>query len=416
MPEADLPDFEIQRLRSLHALKILDTGYERQFDGIVELASQVADVPIALVSLVDSNRQWFKSSVGLEVRETPRCQAFCAHAILNPFEELVVEDATEDDRFIDNPLVLREPRIRFYAGFPICSPDDGMPLGTLCVIDDEPKKLTEQQLLVLRGLAKQTEYAIGAFVNNQRLFDITEELEQFASVVAHDLRMPLSGIRFLVERVLDEDAKSLAAESQKRLSKALNRTDRLQCLLEDLLAYSRAGRSKNDAEEVYLPELLRDLVDEFSLPAGVQLELDENPITAKLDRVHFEQVLRNLIGNAIKHNGRSDGRIKIESELDEEQQALQISVQDNGPGIPEAYQQKVFECFETLRPKDEVEGSGMGLAIVRRIVEARGGTVTLQSEEGVGSKFAFTWPLAERLSGAFSFEDSPLPIGTHVAL
>jgi GAF domain-containing protein len=129
---------EAQRLETLRSHAILDTEPEADFDGLVKLASQLCDAPIALVSLVDEHRQWFKAKQGLDACETPRRDAFCAHAILGS-ETMVVWDALEDDRFRDNPLVTGGPRIRFYAGTPLTT-RDGHNLGTLCVIDAQPRR------------------------------------------------------------------------------------------------------------------------------------------------------------------------------------------------------------------------------------------------------------------------------------
>jgi len=153
MPEAPLPKNEEQRLAALDNLKILDTMPEQVYDDIVKLAADVMDVPIGLVSLVGKDRQWFKAQCGLEAKETPREQAFCAHAILDPEHVLVVPDATQDTRFADNPLVTDAPHIRFYAGVPL-NLSSGLSVGTLCVIDMKPYQPTLEQLEKLKILAR----------------------------------------------------------------------------------------------------------------------------------------------------------------------------------------------------------------------------------------------------------------------
>ncbi|MGL5305589.1 GGDEF domain-containing protein [Aeromonas jandaei] len=155
-----VPDNEKQRLDALRRLAVLDSPAEERFDRITRMARNMFDVPIALVSLVDENRQWFKSCCGLPVLETPREISFCGHAILG--EELfVVEDATQDPRFFDNPLVTGEPHIRFYAGHPL-EVGDGLKLGTLCIIDRKPRSLSDKDQALLADLASMVESELRA--------------------------------------------------------------------------------------------------------------------------------------------------------------------------------------------------------------------------------------------------------------
>jgi GAF domain-containing protein len=143
-----VPANEADRLQTLRAYKILDTKPEERFDELTRLAALICGVPISLISLIDTDRQWFKSKFGLNLQQTPRAQAFCTHAIMQP-ELFVVPDATKDERFASNTLVTGDPYIRFYAGEPLAA-RDGHVLGTLCVIDREPHTLTEAQKEALK--------------------------------------------------------------------------------------------------------------------------------------------------------------------------------------------------------------------------------------------------------------------------
>lgn len=152
--KAELPINETLRLKTLHDLAILDSPREQSFDDLAQVAMQLCGVPIAVISLIDAERQWFKSCLGLEASETSRDVAFCAHAILCPDDVLIVEDASQDSRFADNSLVTGEPHIRFYAGAPLVT-SNGIALGTICVVDYQPRTLTSEQATSLKALARQ---------------------------------------------------------------------------------------------------------------------------------------------------------------------------------------------------------------------------------------------------------------------
>ena len=173
MPAAALPDNEDKRLEALSALHALNSGPDTRLDDFVKMAASLYNVPIALVTLIDRDRQWYKSAIGLDFRETPRSVSFCAHAILSPSDVLVVEDATRDPRFADNPMVNGDPYVRFYAGAVVTSPS-GYPVGTLCLLDREPRTLDEVERKRLQDLAG----AVSALLDLHRA---TTELRRAAS-------------------------------------------------------------------------------------------------------------------------------------------------------------------------------------------------------------------------------------------
>lgn len=159
MPAAPLPQNESRRLRALADYHLLDSAPEQAFDDLTVLAAQICGCPIAVVTCIADTRQWFKSRVGIDGTETPREHSFCAHAILEPANLMIVPDATLDPRFADNPLVQDGPRIRFYAGAPLLA-YSGDAIGSLCVVDRAPRKLTDEQLRALRILGRQVSYLL----------------------------------------------------------------------------------------------------------------------------------------------------------------------------------------------------------------------------------------------------------------
>lgn len=176
MEVADIPEDEQQRLEALNSYHILDTETEKEFDDLVQLAADICETPIALISLVDPKRQWFKASVGLDAKETSRDIAFCSHAILQK-DILEVEDTFLDSRFIDNPLVLDAPNIRFYAGAQLTTPE-GFKLGTLCAISDKPKKLTDKQRSSLKIIASEVIARMELHKKLRQLESTQEQIQQ----------------------------------------------------------------------------------------------------------------------------------------------------------------------------------------------------------------------------------------------
>jgi GAF domain-containing protein len=203
-PAAPLPKNEIKRLKVLWQYDVLDTVPEEIFDDLTDLAAHICEAPVALISLVDENRQWFKSRVGISLQETSRDISFCAHALLND-NLLVVPDATKDSRFRDNPMVTGRQRIRFYAGAPLVTPD-GHVLGTLCVLDKQPRKLRAEQLKALEVLARHVVSQLELRRHARELADARQDGKKQKAELARALA-EISRLRGQLERFQNRPAK-----------------------------------------------------------------------------------------------------------------------------------------------------------------------------------------------------------------
>ena len=218
-----------------------------------------------------------------------------------------------------------------------------------------------------------------------------EELEQFAYVASHDLKAPLRGIENLASWIEEDLADALVGDTRTNMDLLKSRVRRLESLLDDLLAYSRAGRDDAVIRTVDTHELVTELAMLIAPPEGFEIVAAPDLPTLTAYRAALTQVLQNLIGNAVKHHpAPASGHVWVEAEARDDQYEFRVS--DDGPGIPEQFRARVFGMFQTLKPRDEVEGSGMGLAIVRKLVERQAGKVWLTERAGGGLSVHFTWP------------------------
>lgn len=215
------------------------------------------------------------------------------------------------------------------------------------------------------------------------------ELEQFAYIASHDLKAPLRAIVNLSEWIEEDFTDQLAEESRQYMNLLRGRVHRMEALIDGILQYSRAGRVQRDLEKVNVTALVSEAVQLLDLPAEVSIVVDPMPIV-KTERMPLQQIFLNLLDNAIKHARRSD--VQVHVSVREEERYYEFSVTDNGQGIAPQYHQKIWIIFQRLEARDKVEGTGIGLSIVKKIVESRGGRAWIESELGSGATFRFTWP------------------------
>jgi signal transduction histidine kinase len=395
MVAAPLPANEAQRLESLHRYAILDTPFEKDYDDLCRLAATVCKVPIAMISFVDKDRQWFKSVIGLDTRETSRDIAFCAHAI---WEDGVFEikDATEDDRFFDNPLVVGSPELRFYAGQPLKS-SDGMALGTLCTIDRVPRVLDEGQREALAILARQVVNQLELRRAAQELVRLNEDKDRFFSVIAHDLRSPFSGLLGLVDLIHAHGASMDRAEIDKYLGMLHNGLHNVYALSDNLLKWAQLEQGKL----VYTPEtvavsvLVDDVVatlEEAASRKGVVLSADvPDGLEVTCDRNMVEAALRNLGTNALKFSS-SGGSVVLSARLVNNE--WRLSVTDTGLGMDE-------DQLAALRQGKRLgsqagtagePGTGLGLTLARQFAAKNGGRLEFDSKVGQGTTATVVLP------------------------
>ena len=220
------------------------------------------------------------------------------------------------------------------------------------------------------------------------------ELEQFAHVASHDLKEPLRGIDHLASWIAEDVGDQLPPESHDHLRKLRDRVKRMEQLINDLLEYSKIGKHSAGNEIVDLRAVLDNIVQTLTIPAQYKIEFHGDVAPGKTSRAPLEQVLRNLIGNAIKHRKSDAGRVDVR--LREQKDMVEIEIEDDGPGIPERFRRKIFEIFQTLQPRDTLEGSGMGLTIVKKLVDFHGGEISIEPEDSAakttGALFKLKWP------------------------
>jgi signal transduction histidine kinase/AmiR/NasT family two-component response regulator len=390
------PDNEKQRLAALDSYRVLDTEPEMGFDDLTAVAAATCNTPIALVSLIDAKRQWFKSHCGLAVAETPREYAFCTHAILGS-ETFVVPDATLDPRFQDNPLTIGEPHVRFYAGVPLINPE-GFALGTLCVIDHVPRELTSLQLNILLRLGRQ----VVSQLELRRARDLAESAvaakTRFLASMSHEVRTPLNGLLGVTQLLAESSLNS----GQRELVQIAQRSgEHLLSVVNDILEFSRldAGGLKLELASFNLKEAVNDVLAITTANAkrkGIQLQLEWQSLASphrQGDVQRVRQVLFNLVANAIKFTAQGSVTLRVSDDM--AAPAIKLAVIDTGIGIAPDVIPKLFNRFTQADSSTtrQFGGTGLGLAITRRLVELMGGQVGVDSELGKGSCFWCSIPL-----------------------
>ncbi|MEV4707509.1 GAF domain-containing sensor histidine kinase [Actinoplanes sp. NPDC049316] len=401
--QAPLPANEADRLAALYELDILDSAPEKDFDDIVALASSVCGVPMSLVSLIDTDRQWFKARQGTDLTETSRDLSFCAHAILGK-DLMVIPDASQDPRFTGHPAVAVDGGVRFYAGAPLIT-TDGFALGTLCVVDSHPRRLDVEQLQALRALARQVtsqlelrRYAVALANTTARLQELERRKDDLAGLVGGKLRAPLRLMRSYLAELGDKgmhDPELADLVGRATAAHVRGLTD----LLDHLTSMADAGHGADSLHmrEIDLTRLTQRAVEAVRpIAATKQIWILNHaggpslPIIA--DPVRLEQVLMHLLFAAVKYTPPG-GRVRVGTEI-ESGPTVRLDDMDMPDGIrPDLFPHLYYG---TIANPSEVPGPDQGLAVAKRILDAHHATVALSDRPGDGTSLHVVFPFAEK--------------------
>jgi signal transduction histidine kinase len=250
---------------------------------------------------------------------------------------------------------------------------------------NEANRQLQTELAARNALFRQLQ------ATNKQLERSNRDLEEFAYIASHDLKAPLNGIDSTAAWLEEDFQDALSDESRKLLELMRSRITRMHALLDDLLTYSRIGRSDTAVGQTRLADIFPSIIELSNPPAHIRIRVEGALPVVVTAGAKLEQVLRNLISNAIKHHDKPNGNVIVSAEPVGD--FVEFAVRDDGPGIPPEFHGKIFELFQTLKRRDDVEGSGMGLAIVKKLVERQNCHITVHSEgNGTGTEFRFQWP------------------------
>lgn len=385
---------EKERIQSLKKYDILDTPPDGSFDRITKLAAKLLNVPIAIVTLVDTDRIWFKSRYGLDVQQIGRDPGLCASAILSD-DLYEVDHALTDPRTLANPLVASEFGLRFYAAVPL-KVRDGHNLGTLCVIDKQPRHLTDTQKETLQYLADilidQLELRLSART-------AIYQQNQVLSIAAHDLKNPLTTLTVWAE--LARDAKNDSEQLDSMLDKIKESGEKMNRLINDLLESARKEAGKvqlrfvaTDLADVVERVVTTNQVLAYNKKIKLHYHIEARP-NVNADEDRLTEIADNLINNAIKYSPKEKN---IFITVSEENGLAILHVRDEGQGFTEEDKRNLYQRFVKLsaKPTGGESSTGLGLSIVKSLVEAHHGTIIAKSDgKDKGATFIIELPVLE---------------------
>lgn len=380
------------RLSALRRLKLLDTPAEKSFDRIARLATRILDVPIALVSLVDVNRQFFKSCVGLPEpysswRETPLGMSFCKHVVAGG-EPLILSDVREHPEHRDNDAI-PDLGVVAYLGCPLIV--DAEVMGTFCVIDTAPHGWTDTEIAIVRDLTELVMTEIRLRAESGERAAALAARDRVLAIVSHDLRAPLQTM-LTSAALLDLD--DLDEEHKKTIETLRRAAARMNRLVGDLLQVTSLDFERLSIEPapVSVPEFVDELADDARAAAEereLELVVNAPPLPRiNADRERLAQAIMNLLDNSMRLTP-AGGRIEVGAQSGDGE--IILSVQDTGPGIPEADLPYLFD-WKWHAGSNEKASTGLGLSIAKGIVTAHGGTIRAENRDEGGARFSIALP------------------------
>lgn len=393
MVPPQIPSDDLRRLKELYRYEVLDTSYEDEFNDVVQLAATICKTPIALISLIDAKRQWFKAKYGIEANEFPREISFCGHTITAETAIFEIADATQDERFLDNPLVVSDPYIRFYAGVPLINAG-GFKVGTISVLDTKPGILNAEQVFTLQTMARQVVKLLDQNLLNKQLEQQQIKLQQqmemqnrILSIIAHDVRNPIGAVKSIIElnarKILSQQD---SVELMNMAGKQIDGTVELLNNLVDWGSMQMRGQGF-ETEKVHMRTLVSNMLKSFevmaSLKSNIMVNLVDEDLFVKSDINAMRFILRNLISNANKFT--KEGVITVYAHKEEKK--IMLSVSDTGVGMTAEMQTKLFdgEHYQSTTGTGNEKGSGLGLILTKDFVQMLGGSIYVESTMDKGT-------------------------------
>ncbi len=393
--EVEISNVEVARIKALKRYDILDTPPDGNFDRITKLAAKLLNVPIAIVTLVDTDRIWFKSRYGLDALQIGRDPGLCASAILSD-KIYLVEDALKDPRTLANPLVAGSFGLQFYAAAPL-KVKDGYNLGTLCIIDKQPRKLSEPEIQILQDLADilidEMELRLAA---RTAIFQQIQVL----NIAAHDLRNPLTTIPLWADMIKEHaDTKVISLMCDNINKGAKNMTRIINEWLEN--AATEASLIKLRLIKVDFATVIQRVVEANQVLANnknqkIHLTIEDHP-EIYADETKLTEVVDNLLNNAIKY---SEKEKNITITLKQKNFKAILEIKDEGQGLIADDKKIIFQRFTTLsaKPTGGETSTGLGLSIVKTLVEAHNGTISAESDgQNKGTIFTVEIPVVDKV-------------------